>query len=61
MDVFGLSDVIKRRKRMLDSIDGNVSKPVQVNPSPSTGSPPFDQKTIDEIQARKKRLNPDLR
>jgi hypothetical protein len=62
MDIFGLSDVIKRRKKMLDSIDQPVTKAAPVSPAPA--SPPvggayqgMSQQQIDEIRAKRKKLD----
>lgn len=62
MDIFGLSDAIKKRRQLLDSIDAPVTTPKPAVPPAGNPSPPapnsqasgFNQGTIEEIKKRKK-------
>jgi hypothetical protein len=65
MDVFGLTDAIKKRRKLLDSIDQSETPVPQASIVPATPEPAggaysgMDQKSIDEIRARRKKLMDD--
>jgi len=67
MDIFGLTEAIKKRRKLLDSItQPPPAAPTRPRNTPTTPPPQtggaysgMDQATIDEIRARRKKLNDD--